>query len=169
MHYNQNTKTISLAPASVNQSQTATLIVDTKGFANAQFVVLPQTASATTRVVALSIAEGDTTAAFTNVTGYVGGTNSADGFTLPAEMATSATAVQPLVLNVDCLGKKRYLRLSYTPGTTQVVGAICNLSRPATAPDSIGEAIAAQGSGATNGTGNTTLGVVVNGPFSQLA
>ena len=29
MHYNQNTKTISLAPASVNQSQTATLIVDT--------------------------------------------------------------------------------------------------------------------------------------------
>jgi hypothetical protein len=87
MHYNQNTKTISLAPASVNQSGTATLIVDTLGFANAQFVVLPQTASATTRVVALSIAEGDTTAAFTNVTGYVGGTNAADGFTLPAEMA----------------------------------------------------------------------------------
>ena len=169
MHYNQNTKTISLAPASVNQSGTATLIVDTLGFENAQFVVLPQTASATTRVVALSIAEGDTTAAFTNVTGYVGGTNSASGFTLPAEMATSATAVQPLVVNVDCLGKKRYLRLSYTPGTTQVVGAICNLSRPATAPDSIGEAVAAQGSGATNGTGNTTLGVVVNGPFTQLS
>jgi hypothetical protein len=169
MHYNQNTKTISLAPASVNQSGTATLIVDTKGFANAQFVVLPQTASATTRVVALSIAEGDTTAAFTNVTGYVGGTNAADGFTLPAEMATSATAVQPLVVNVDCLGKKRYLRLSYTPGTTQVVGAICNLSRPATAPDAIDEAIASQGTSGAHGTGSTTLGVVVNGPFSQLA
>ncbi|MEY3021471.1 MAG: hypothetical protein RIS86_669 [Planctomycetota bacterium] len=169
MHYNQNTKTISLAPASVNQSGTATLIVDTLGFANAQFVVLPQTASATTRVVALSIAEGDTTAAFTNVTGYVGGTNSANGFTLPEEMATSATAVQPLVVNVDCLGKKRYLRLSYTPGTTQVVGAICNLSRPATAPDAIDEAIASQGTSGAHGTGSTTLGVVVNGPFSQLA
>jgi hypothetical protein len=168
MHYNQNTKTVSLAPASVNNSQTATLIVDTRGFANAQFVVLPQTASATTRIVALSIAQGDTTAAFTNVSGYVGGTDSANGFTLPAEMSTSATAVQPLVLNVDLVGKQRYLRLSYTPGTTQVVGAICNLSRPATSPDSIGEAVAAQGSGATNGTGNTTLGVVVNGPFSQL-
>lgn len=169
MHYNQNTKTISLAPASVNQSGTATLIVDTLGFANAQFVVLPQTASATTRIVALSIAEGDTTAAFTNVTGYVGGTNSANGFTLPAEMATSATAVQPLVINVDCLGKKRYLRLSYTPGTTQVVGAICNLSRPAIAPDSIGEAVAAQGTSGALGTGNTTVGLVVNGPFSQLS
>jgi hypothetical protein len=169
MHYNQNTKTISLAPASVASNATATLIVDTLGFANAQFVVLPQTASATTRVIALNIAEGDTTAAFTNVTGYVGGTNSASGFTLPAEMATSATAVQPLVVNVDCLGKKRYLRLSYTPGTAQVVGAICNLSRPATSPDSIGEAVAAQGSGETNGTGNTTLGVVVNGPFTQLS
>jgi hypothetical protein len=169
MHYNQNTKTVALAPASVNQSQTATLIVDTRGFANAQFIVLPQTASASTRIVALSIAQGDTTAAFTNVSGYVGGTNSANGFTLPAEMPiTEATAVQPLVLNVDLVGKQRYLRLSYTPGTTQVVGAICNLSRPATSPDSIGEAVAAQGSGATNGTGNTTLGVVVNGPFSQL-
>ena len=168
MHYNQNVKTVTLAPASVATNATATLIVDTRGFANAQFVVLPQTASANTRMLTLAIAQGDTTAAFTNVSGYVGGTNSDNGFTFPLETPTAATAVQPLVLNVDLLGRQRYLRLSYTPGATQVVGAICNLSRPATSPNSIGEAVAAQGSGATNETGNTTLGLVVNGPFNQL-
>ena len=169
MFHNQNTRTISLAPASFNQTQTATLIVDTRGFAAAQFVVLPQTASATTRVVALKVGESDTTSSFTDITGYVGGTNSASGFTLPAEMATGATSVQPLVLNVDLRGKKRFLQLSYTPGTAQVVGAICNLSRPATSPDSISEAISAQGTNGTHGAGNTTVGVVVNGPFTQLS
>jgi hypothetical protein len=168
MFHNQNVKTIALAPATAASNATNTMIVDTLGFASAQFILLPQTASATTRMLALNISEGDTTAAFTNVTGYVGGTNSDNGFTLPAEVPTGATAVQPLVINVDCLGKKRYLRLSYTPGTNQVVGAICNLSRPATSPDKIGEAIAAIGTGATNSAGNTTNGVVVNGPFNQL-
>ena len=169
MFHSQNMKTIALAPASVATNATATFIVDCAGFAEAQFVLLPQTASATTRIATLAIAQGDTTAAFTNVTGYVGGTNSASGFTFPLETPTSATAVQPLVLNVDLLGKQRYLRLSYTPGATQVVGAVCNLTRPATSPNSVGEAIAAVGSGATNSAGNTTLGVVVNGPFEQLA
>lgn len=169
MFHSQNMKTIALAPASVATNATATFIVDCAGFAEAQFVLLPQTASATTRIATLAIAQGDTTAAFTNVTGYVGGTNSANGFTLPAETPTSATAVQPLVLNVDLRGKKRFLQLSYTPGTAQVVGAICNLSRPATSPDSISEAISAQGTNGTHGAGNTTVGVVVNGPFTQLS
>jgi hypothetical protein len=168
MHYNQDTRTIPLNPTSVASNATATLIVDTRGYANAQFIVLPATAAATTRVLTLKVGESDNTSTFTDVSGYVGGTNAANGFTLPAEMATAPTAVQPLVLNVDLIGKKRYLQLSYTPGTTVVVGAICNLSRPATSPDAISEAISAQGTNGAHGAGNTTVGVVVNGPFTQL-
>lgn len=168
MQFNQTTRTIPLAPTSVASNATATLIVDTAGFDAAQFIVLPQTAGATTRVLTLKVGESDTTSSFTDVTGYVGGTNSAGGFTLPLQMATSPTAVQPLVLNVDLIGKKRYLQLSYTPGTTVVVGAICNLSRPATAPNVISEAISAQGTDGAHGAGNTTVGVVVNPGSAQL-
>ena len=170
MQFNQTTRTIPLAPTSVASNATATLIVDTAGFDAAQFIVLPQTAGATTRVLTLKVGESDTTSSFTDVTGYVGGTNSAGGFTLPTEMATatSGTSVQPLVLNVDLIGKKRYLQLSYTPGTTVVVGAICNLSRPATAPNVISEAISAQGTNGAHGAGNTTVGVVVNPGSQQL-
>ena len=168
MFHSQNVKTISLAPASVASNATATLIVDTRGFEEAQFIVLPQTAAATTQILALAIAEGDTTSSFSNVTGYVGGTNAANGFAFPAEVSTAATAVQPYVINVDCLGKKRYLRLSYTPGTTTVVGAICNLHRPATSPDSVSEAVASQGTNGAHGAGSTTLGLVVN-PGGALA
>lgn len=162
MFHSQNTKTISLAPASVATNATATFIVDTKGFEEAQFVVLQQTASATTQILALSIAEGDTTSSFSNVTGYVGGTNATNGFAFPAEVSTAATAVQPYVINVDCLGKKRYLRLSYTPGAATVMGAICNLSRPTTSPDKIGEAVGSQGTNGAHGAGSTTLGLCVN-------
>ena len=157
----QNVKFIPLAPASVASNATASLIVDTRGFAEASFCVLQATASATTKPITLTIAQGDTTSAFTTISGYDGGT-AATNAPQTVEAPTSATACPPIILNVDCLGKRRYLRLQMTPGTTQVLGAVCVLGRPAIGPDSLNEVIATQGTDGAHGTVTTTNGLVVN-------
>lgn len=167
MLYSQNVKFIPLAPASVASNATATLIVDTKGFAEASFCVLQAAAAATTKPITLTIAEGDTTSAFTAISGYNGGT-AATNSPQTVEAPTSATACPPIILNVDCLGKKRFLRLQMTPGTTQVLGAVAVLGRPAIGPDSLNEVIATQGTDGAHGTVTTTNGLVVN-PDGRLS
>ena len=161
MLYSQNVKFIPLAPASVANNATATLIVDRKGFDEVSFCVLQAAASATTKPITLTIAEGDTTSAFTTISGYNGGT-AATNSPQTVEAPTSATACPPIILNVDCLGKKRFLRLQMTPGTTQVLGAVAVLGRPAIGPDSLNEVIATQGTDGAHGTVTTTNGLVVN-------
>ena len=167
MLYSQNVKFIPLAPASIASNATATLIVDRKGFDEVSFCVLQATAAATTKPIILTIAEGDTTAAFTTISGYNGGTNATNS-PQTVEAPTSATACPPMILNVDCLGKKRFLRLQVTPGTTQVLGAVAVLGRPAIGPDSLNEVIATQGTDGAHGTVTTTNGLVV-GPDGRLS
>ena len=163
----QSVKYIPLAPASVANSATATLIVDRAGFNEVAFCILQATASATTKPLTLTVAQGDTTSAFTTITGYDGGT-AATNSPQTVEAPTSATACPPMILNVDCLGKRRYLRLQITPGTTQVLGAVAVLSRPAISPDSLNESIATQGTDGAHGTVTTTNGLVV-GPGGRLS
>ena len=167
MLYSQNVKYIPLAPASIASNATATLIVDTKGHAEVSFCVLQAAAAATTKPITLTIGEGDTTSAFTTISGYNGGT-AATNSPQTVEAPTSATACPPIILNVDCLGKKRYLKLDMTPGTTQVLGAVAVLGRPAIGPDSLNEVIATQGTSGAHGTVTTTNGLVVN-PDGRLS
>ena len=167
MLYSQNVKFIPLAPASVASNATATLIVDTKGYGEVSFCVVQATAAATTKPITLTIGEGDTTSAFTTISGYNGGT-AATNSPQTVEAPTSATACPPIILNVDCLGKKRFLRLQMTPGTTQVLGAVAVLGRPAIGPDSLNEVIATQGTDGAHGTVTTTNGLVVN-PDGRLS
>jgi hypothetical protein len=163
----QNVKFIPLAPASVANNATATLIVDRKGYDEVSFCVLQAAASATTKPLTLTVAQGDSTSSFTAITGYNGGT-AATNSPQTVEAPTSATACPPIVLNVDCIGKARYLRLQMTPGTTQVLGAVAVLGRPAIGPNSLNEVIATQGTDGTHGTVTTTNGLVV-GPGGTLS
>ena len=163
----QNVKFIPLAPASVASNATASLIVDRSGFNEVSFCVLQATAADTSRPITLTIAQGDTTSAFTTISGYNGGTATSNSF-ITAEAPTSATACPPIVLNVDCLGKARYLRLQMTPGTTQTLGAVAVLGRPAIGPDSLNEVIATQGTNGAHGTVTTTNGLVV-GPGGRVS
>jgi hypothetical protein len=166
MHHNQSVKTICSNPATVTNGGTGTFIVDTRGFASAQIIVAPSAGSGATNVpTVLKLEHGDATNAFGNLDGYVGGAT--NGFTIPTAIATAATAVQPYVLNVDMLGKKRYLKLSVSPQTTVTYAFVANLSRPAIAPDSVGEAIAALGTDGAHVAGTTTVGLVVN-PGGEL-
>jgi hypothetical protein len=166
MHHNQSVKTICSNPATVTAGGTGTFIVDTRGFASAQIIVAPSSGSGATNVpTVLKLEHGDATNAFGNLDGYVGGAT--NGFTIPTAIATAATAVQPYVLNVDMLGKKRYLKLSVSPQTTVTYAFVANLSRPAIAPNSVGEAIAALGTDGAHVAGTTTVGLVVN-PGGEL-
>jgi hypothetical protein len=161
-----NQKFIPLAPASVASNATATLIVDRRGFDEATFCVVQANGADTTAPLVLNIAQGDTTSAFTTITGYNGNTTTSSSFTLPSG-PSSATAAPPIILNVDCEGKARYLRLQMTPGTTQVLGAVCVLGRPSIGPDSANEIIATQGTNGAHGTVTTSTGLVV-GPEGRI-
>jgi len=161
MHYNQDIKTICSNPATVTNGGTGTFIVDTRGFAAAQIIVAPSSGTGSTNVpTVLKIEHGDTTSAFGALAGYEGGAT--NGFTIPTAIATAATAVQPYVLNIDMGGKKRFLKLSISPQTTITYAFVANLSRPATSPNSIGEAINVLGTDGAHAAGTTTVGLVVN-------
>ena len=162
-----NQKFIPLAPASFTAGATATLIVDRRGFNEATFCVLQAAGGATTQPTVLTIAQGDTTSAFTTISGYNGGTATTNSFIIP-NAPTDATACPPMILNVDCGGKARYLRLQISPGTTQVLGAVAVLGRPATGPDSANEIIATQGTDGAHGTVTTNTGIVV-GPDGRIS
>lgn len=167
MFSNQDVKTICSDPATVSNGGTGTFIVDTRGFGAAQFIVAAGISNNATNVpTVLRLADGDTTSAFTNITKYVGG--GVGGFTLPTNAATASADVQPYVLNVDLKGLKRYIRLQVSPVTTVNYAFVCNLSRPATSPDSTAEAIARLGTNGEQLAGNTNVGVVVN-PDGKLA
>jgi hypothetical protein len=167
MQYNQSIKTICSNPATVTNGGTGTFIVDTRGFASAQIIVAPSAGTGATNIpTVLKLEHGDSTSAFGNLDGYVGGAT--NGFTIPTAIATAATAVQPYVLNVDMLGKKRFLKLSVSPQTTVTYAFVANLSRPATGPDSTAESIAALGTDGAHVAGTTTVGLVV-GPGGELA
>ena len=79
----------------------------------------------------MKVEEGDTTSSYSNVTALVGG--GVGGFTIPA--ASSDTDVTSIVkMDVDCRARKRYLKVSITPGATATVGIVACLSRAEVSP-----------------------------------
>ena len=167
MYSNQDVKTICSDPATVSNGGTGTFIVDTRGFGAAQFIVAAGIGNVVSNTpTVLSLSDGDTTSAFTNITKYVGG--GTGGFAIPTNVATASADVQPYVLNLDLKGVKRYVRLQISPRTTVNYAFVCNLSRPASSPDVTSEAVARLGTNGENLAGNTNVGLVVN-PDGKLA
>lgn len=161
MIHTQAVKYIPLAPASVATNATATLIVDRRGFDEVAFCITQAAAASNAKPTVLTVADGDTTSAFTTITGYNGGTATTNSFITP-DAPTAATACPPIILNVDCAGKRRFLRLQMTPGATQVLGAVAILGRPDVGPNSLNEFIATEGASGVAGTVTTSTGLVVN-------
>jgi hypothetical protein len=60
------------------------------------------------------------------------------GFTIPAVSDTSSAAV--VKLDIDCRARKRYLRVSMTPGATATLGIVARLSRAEETPTTASEA-----------------------------
>lgn len=118
----------------VSTASTATTAgnIDRLGYNYMSLDVELTTASATTAPIALKLSESDDTVVtnFADITKFVGG--GTGGFTMPAGPATENT--WGVKFNVDLRARKRYLKLSVTPGTTVIVSAVANLFKEELAP-----------------------------------
>lgn len=139
-----NKSLLVLATASTTNGATATGQIDTLGFANCIIDVNMTTADSTTnKLTTLKISESDDTVAtnFSDVTALVaGGTG---GFTLAAP-STSTNQPNLYKFNVDLRGRKRYLKVTVTPPTTQSITIWATLQKPQKAPQVASEAGAIQ-------------------------
>jgi hypothetical protein len=135
MIHNQNLKVVAhtSGPQVVGSTATVTLVVDRMGYDQVSLLVTKSAvAAATSFASVLKVEESDLEAsAYSDVTALVkGGTG---GFTMAA-VSTSVSSV--VKMDVDCVAKKRYLRLTVTPDATATVSAIALLSRGEEYPSS---------------------------------
>jgi hypothetical protein len=126
----QQKQVIVISQASTTNGATASGNIDRLGFDFATIDVITSTSDAVSNNPSvLKLAESDDTNAtnFSDITAFVGDT----AFTIPDSVTSGNWGVK---FNVDCRGLKRYLKLSITPTTTQVITGIANLSRGNEAP-----------------------------------
>ena len=102
--------------------------IDTKGYSDLTVVFNGATAATGGLPSAMKLQHGDTTSAFTDITGAVGGTAATGGFIIPTPN-TSAGEINEF--RVGLLGKKRYVNFTVTgTATTRVCTVLGILSRP---------------------------------------
>ena len=133
MIFSQMHKIVASLPSAAATS-VSTLVVDTQSYDYASFVVLRASNAATTFASVLKIEESDDNSSYSNVTGFVGGTD----FTIPAVTDTSNTAI--VKLDIDTKVRKRYLKVSVQPSASIAVAVEGRLSRGENAPTTAAEA-----------------------------
>lgn len=128
-------KTVCVFSASATNGATNAGTVDCRGYAYAVIDTI-ETASnnVTNNCSVLRVGEGDTSTAFTNISGLVGDTD----FTIPPSVTSGVQALAQM--RIDLRGRKRYLQLSASPVTTQVLTGIVHLYRGDEAPVSAADA-----------------------------
>lgn len=138
MIHAQNDRVVGDVPAAaVGATATATLVIDTVGYDHASITVMRASNASTVFASVLKVEESDASGSgYTDVTALVGG--GTGGFAIPAVSNTNATAA--VKLDVDTKARKRYLRVSYTPGATANVAITGRLSRGEVAPATASEA-----------------------------
>jgi hypothetical protein len=124
----QNNKIVGDVPAAaVGATATATLTIDTIGYDVASVAVLRASNASTVFANAIKIADSDDNSTYTDVTALVGG--GTGGFSIPAIAASATGSASILKLDVDTKARKRYLRVSYTPGASANVSIVARLGR----------------------------------------
>jgi hypothetical protein len=137
MIHSQNHKVVSELPtAAVGSTATATLTIDCIGYDHASVTVLRASNASTVFANVVKVEESDDNSSYSNVTALVGG--GTGGFTIPAVSNTSVTSV--LKMDIDTRAKKRYLKVSYTPGVTATVAIVGSLGRAEESPTTNSEA-----------------------------
>jgi hypothetical protein len=133
----ENSKTVADHTDSVTAAQTHTLVIDTIGFAYASADVgfKPWSNAAFTNqpvATVLKLDESDDNATYSAITPFVGGGEG--GFTIPTPANTTDDVL--VRFDVDCRGRKRYLRISASPYTTGTIYTVCRLGKGEDGPDS---------------------------------
>jgi hypothetical protein len=139
MIYNQTFKyEASITKTSVTNAATASASIDTLGYDYATIVwILPTTNVVSNNASVWRLLECDTTVVtnHTAVTAFVG--DGTGGFTIPNGVTSGS---QLGVWNVDLRGRERWLRLEYSPLTTQIIEAVTILGWGDEMPDTTTEA-----------------------------
>jgi len=139
MIHSQNDRVLAELPtAAVGATATANLTIDTIGYDYCSLTVLRASNAATTFANVLKVEESDDNSSYANVTALVaGGTG---GFTVPAISVAGTSSASVVKLDIDTKARKRYLKVSYTPGASATVAITGRLSRAAESPASASDA-----------------------------
>jgi hypothetical protein len=139
MIHTQNHRVVAELPtAAVGSTATATLTIDTIGYDYCSLAVLRASNASTTFANVLKVEESDDNSSYGNVTALVaGGTG---GFTVPAITTAGTNSVSVVKLDVDTKARKRYLKVSYTPGGSATVAITGRLARAEISPSTASEA-----------------------------
>ncbi len=135
MNHLEATKSVVGHTENLTAAQTHTLVIDRLGY---EYVSLdvgqePWTNAGYTSQAAftvLKLSESDDNSSYSDVTAFVGG--GTGGFTIPTPTATAGDVV--VRMDVDCRGKKRYLKLTATPYTTGTVYTVARLGKGVDGP-----------------------------------
>jgi hypothetical protein len=124
------TKSVVGHSENLTAAQTHTLVIDRLGYEYVSLDVGQEpwanagyTSQAAFTVLKLS--ESDDNSSYSDVTAFVGG--GTGGFTIPTPTATAGDVV--VRMDVDCRGKKRYLKVTATPYTTGTVYTVARLGK----------------------------------------
>lgn len=139
IHMQNTKKVLVITQSSTTNAGTATGNIDRLSFDYCSIdVQLPTSDAVTNNPSVLKVSQSDTTDAtnFSDIVGFRGDTD----FTIP-NCVSAATQVTSMfaTLNVDCRALKRYLKVSISPLTTQVINVYANLSRAREMPNSTTE------------------------------
>lgn len=128
---NPQPKVVSAVSAtSITNGGTASGNIDTLGYDYACITVRASASNTTSnKPSVLKISESDDTVVtnFADVSGAVGGTD----FTVPTQFTNADNLVQ---FNMSLKGRKRYLKVSVSPVTTQTIDAVAHLHKGEQAP-----------------------------------
>ena len=121
---------------STTNAATASGIIDRLGYDFVEIDVIATSSNDTTNNPSvLKLSESDDLTTYTDVSGAVGDTD----FTIPACYTNTASDYK-VKFSVDCRPRKRYLKVSVSPVTTQIISAIANLHRGDEGPTSATDA-----------------------------
>lgn len=139
MIHSQNHKVVGDVPtAAIGATATATLTIDTLGYDHASVSVLRASNASTVFANAIKVEESDDNSSYSNVTALVGG--GTGGFSIPAIAAGATGSASILKMDIDTKAKKRYLKVSYTPGASATVAIVARLGRGEVSPATNAEA-----------------------------
>jgi hypothetical protein len=139
MIHAQNHKVVAELPtAAVGATATATLTIDTIGYDHASVTVIRASNASTVFANVVKVEESDDNSSYSNVTALVGG--GTGGFSIPAVSAAGTSSAAVLKMDIDTRAKKRYLKVSYTPGASATVAIVGRLGRGEESPVSASDA-----------------------------
>lgn len=130
----QNTKAVQLVAPQTIGTTAVSGYVDTLGYDHLRVYYIGAAVATGALMSALKLQEGDTTTAFTDISGAVGGTAATGGFIIPTP-TTSAT--DNIVFDVNLANaRKRYVNISITgTATTRTTAVLGVLGRAAVTPN----------------------------------